>query len=90
MAITLPPATLDGFVGEYVLAPAFSITITRERNILYAQATGQQKLPMLAETDTSFFFAAIDAQLSFTRDSSGAITGLVLHQNGQQVPGRRK
>ena len=90
MAITLPPATLDRFVGEYVLAPAFSITVTCERNILYAQATGQQKLPMLAETDSSFFFATIDAQLSFTRDSTGAITGLVLHQSGQQIPGRRK
>ncbi len=90
MAILLAPAVLDRYRGEYELAPAFSITITREGNILYAQATGQQKLPLLAETDSSFFFNAVDAQLTFTRDGAGVVTGLVLHQNDQQIPGRRK
>jgi serine-type D-Ala-D-Ala carboxypeptidase/endopeptidase len=77
-------------VGEYELAPAFSITVVREGSALFAQATGQQKFPIFAETDSTFFLRAVDAQLTFTRDPGGAVTGLVLHQNGQHVPGRRK
>jgi CubicO group peptidase (beta-lactamase class C family) len=90
MAITLAPAVLDRFIGDYELAPTFSIVITREGNILYGQATGQQKLPMLAETDSTFFLTSVDAQVTFTRDGTGTVTGLILHQGGQNIPGRKK
>jgi CubicO group peptidase (beta-lactamase class C family) len=90
MAITLAPAVLDRYIGDYELAPAFSIAITREGSLLYAQATGQQKFPLLAETDSTFFLTTIDAQVTFTRDAGGAVTGLILHQGGQNTPGRKK
>lgn len=90
MAITLATAILDRYLGDYEVAPSFSIAITREGNLLYAQATGQQKFPLLAETDSTFFLTSIDAQLTFTRDGGGAVTGLILHQGGQNIPGRKK
>jgi D-alanyl-D-alanine-carboxypeptidase/D-alanyl-D-alanine-endopeptidase len=32
----------------------------------------------------------VEAHLVFQRDAQGAIKGVVLHQNGQALPGKRK
>lgn len=87
--IAVDPAILDRYVGRYELSPAFAIEIMREGNQLTAQATGQGKLPLSAESETEFFFRGVDAQISFTKDAAGAVTGLVLHQGGRDTPGRR-
>ncbi len=87
--ITLPPQLLDRYVGEYQLAPTFIITVTREGNALFAQATNQPRFPIFAEKEDEFFLKVVDAQLRFTKDASGSVTGLVLHQNGQATPGRK-
>ena len=80
---------LGRYVGEYELVPTFHIVVTREGNGLSIQATGQPKLPIYAESETGFFLKVVDAQITFVRDSTGTVTGLVLHQNGQNLPGRR-
>ncbi len=79
---------LEACVGEYQLTPAFSITVTREGGALFLQATGQPKLPLYAESETEFFLKAVDAQITFVKEQ-GRVTGLVLHQNGRDAPGRR-
>jgi CubicO group peptidase (beta-lactamase class C family) len=84
--IKVDPASLDRFVGEYQLAPTFSIVVTRENDALWAQATGQSKLPIFAEAPERFFYKAVDAQISFTLDSTGKVTGLTLHQGGRDLP----
>jgi hypothetical protein len=66
-----------------------SITITLENGALFAQRSGQGKYRILAESETKFYLAAVEAQISFTKDESGAVTGLILHQNGREAPGRR-
>ena len=87
--ISLAPQVLDRYVGEYQLAPTFSITVTREGNALFAQATNQPRFPIFAEKEDQFFLKVVDAQLHFNKDASGNVTGLVLHQNGQATPGRK-
>ena len=74
---------LQRYVGEYELAPTFHIVITREAAHLFAQATAQPRFAIFAESDSTFFLKVVDAQLTFRPD------GLVLHQNGQHLPGRR-
>ena len=71
------------YVGDYELAPTFHIVITREAGHLFAQPTAQPRFVIFAESDSTFFLKAVDAQLTFRPD------GLVLHQNGQHVPGRK-
>jgi hypothetical protein len=44
-------------------------------------------LRLWAESETSFFLKEVDAQVEFIRDAQGNTTSLVLHQNGQNVPG---
>jgi pimeloyl-ACP methyl ester carboxylesterase len=78
-------ADLDRFIGEYPLSPAFKITITRDGDKLFAQATGQQAFPLYSESATTFSLRVVDATVEFQLDAAGAVTGLVLAQNGQRV-----
>lgn len=87
--VAVDSGLLARYVGEYELVPAFHIVVTQEGKALFIQATGQPKVPIYAEADTSFFLKVVDAQISFVRDSTGVVTGLVLHQNGRDTPGRR-
>ncbi len=80
---------LETYVGEYELAPTFVITVTVEEGGLFAQATDQERFALFAEAETEFFLRAIDAQVSFTKDDSGAVTGLILHQSGVDQQARK-
>jgi pimeloyl-ACP methyl ester carboxylesterase len=81
---------LERFVGEYVLAPTFSITITRDGDKLFAQATGQPAFHLQAESATRFSLKVVDAQLEFEVDLAGNVAGLVLAQNGRRLPGTKQ
>ena len=80
--IAVDAAILERYVGRYELAPGFILTITREAGSLFAQATGQPKFPLFAETEKDFFLKVVDAQITFVADEKGKITKLILHQAG--------
>ncbi len=82
-------AVLESYVGTYELAPSFAITITRENERLFAQATGQDRFELFAESKAKFYLKVVDAQVSFIPNSAGEIDQLTLHQNGQNMPGKR-
>lgn len=88
-AIAVDPAVLESYVGVYQLAPAFALTVTREGAALFAQATGQPKFELFAESLTEFFLNVVDAQVTFEKDAAGKVTGLVLHQGGMNLPGSK-
>jgi CubicO group peptidase (beta-lactamase class C family) len=83
------PAILDRYTGRYALAPTFVITVTREGDHLYAQATSQPRFEIFAKDDRNFFYKVVDAQLTFVVDANGRATSLVLHQNGADHTGKR-
>jgi serine-type D-Ala-D-Ala carboxypeptidase/endopeptidase len=89
MAIELSPDVLARYVGRYQLAPNFIIEVSVRDGALHGQATGQPAFRLWAESETRFFLKEVDAQITFERDAGGAVTGLVLHQNGQNAPGKR-
>ncbi len=43
------PKLFDGYAGRYELAPTFILTVTREGDHLFVQATGQPKFEVFAE-----------------------------------------
>jgi serine-type D-Ala-D-Ala carboxypeptidase/endopeptidase len=86
--VTLDTTLLETYVGEYQLAPTFSITVMREGNALFLQTIGQSKLTLYAESETEFFLKAVDAQITFVRGDHG-VSGLILHQNGRNAPCRK-
>ena len=87
--ITVDPKLFDGYVGQYQLAPNFILTITREGDQLFAQATGQPKVQIYPESQRDFFYKVVDAQITFETDASGRATSLTLHQNGANMPAKR-
>ncbi len=87
--ISLDPKLFDGYAGQYQLAPNFILTITREGNNLFAQATGQPKAQIYPESEREFFYKVVDAQITFETDSAGRAVSLTLHQNGRNLPAKR-
>ena len=87
--ISVDPKLFDRYVGQYQLAPNFILTVTREGDKLMAQATGQPMVQIFPESERDFFYKVVDAQITFETDSTGWATGLVLHQNGANVPAKR-
>jgi CubicO group peptidase (beta-lactamase class C family) len=87
--ITLPAATLADYAGRYAIAPNFVLTVTVEDGAVFAQATGQGKNGIFATARDEFFYKVVDARLSFTRDSTGKVDGLILRQAGRDLPAKK-
>lgn len=81
--------TLQSYVGTYQLAPAFSIAITRQDTKLFGQATGQPPFELFPASNTKFYLKVVDAQVTFVKNDKGNVDQLILHQNGQDMPGKR-
>jgi CubicO group peptidase (beta-lactamase class C family) len=81
--VTVAPAVLDGYVGEYQLAPGLTMTVTRRDAQLLAQVTGQPAIEVYASGEREFFYKVVNAKLVFEVDAQGRATAVVLHQNGQ-------
>jgi hypothetical protein len=87
--VTVDPAVLKTYEGEYELAPGFVLTVTVEGERIMTQATGQQKFEICPSSPTEFFLKVVNAQITFVKDASGAVTQLVLHQGGRDIPGKK-
>ena len=87
--IKLAPDVLKQYEGTYALSLLFAITITAEDGKLMAQATGQDKAQIFPESETKFFYKIVDAQIEFAKGADGKVEKLILHQNGQDMPGMK-
>jgi serine-type D-Ala-D-Ala carboxypeptidase/endopeptidase len=87
--VTVDPKLFDGCVGKYQMAPNFILTITREGDHLFLQATNQPKFEIYPEGDRYYFLKVVDAQITFISDSKGLATELILHQNGMDQHAKR-
>jgi D-alanyl-D-alanine-carboxypeptidase/D-alanyl-D-alanine-endopeptidase len=79
--IALPAAALDKFVGRYDFGNGVVVAVTRDGATLRVLREGMpeaQALPIFPEAPLAFFWKALDAQIRFTTDANGAVTGAVL------------
>ena len=81
-AVKLDPKVYDAYAGEYQLAPGRVFTIRRDGDRLLVRLTGQSFLEIFPQSETEFFYKAVDAQITFVKDSQGRVTDLILHQGG--------
>ena len=82
---------LDGLTGSWVIelpGENLGIVLTLEEGKLYAQATGQGKLLLLATSDSTFAIESGDASITFHFEEDGTAGRATLHQNGD-APMRR-
>jgi uncharacterized damage-inducible protein DinB len=89
-AIDLPVSVLSQYVGRYDLppsvaqdAPELLLEVTLRDGALYVKPGARPAARLWPETATDFFLKTVDAQVSFTKDASGTVTGLVVHQFGE-------
>jgi CubicO group peptidase (beta-lactamase class C family) len=87
--IAVDPKLFERYIGSYQLAPNFVLTVTREGDGLFVQATGQPKTQVFPESERDYFYKVVDAQITFVTDGQGKATELILHQNGADVPAKR-
>jgi hypothetical protein len=85
--ITLSAEVLDKYVGEYRLSPTITLTVSKEGSRLMLGIVTQPKMELFAESETDFFLKAVDAGVTFVKDSSGNVTQLLLRQgSGSGTP----
>jgi predicted SnoaL-like aldol condensation-catalyzing enzyme len=84
-AVTVDATALTAYPGAYALTPKVILVVTLEDGHLEAQATGQSKFPLDAESDTVFFPQNSDVEIEFVKDKEGKVTALVLHQGGKDL-----
>lgn len=87
--IKLDEKILDRYLGVYELTPDFTMTVTREGDRMFIQATKQEKLEMFAEAENKFFLKIVDAQMEFVSDASGKVTKILVYQNGRQTEAKK-
>jgi CubicO group peptidase (beta-lactamase class C family) len=88
--IVLPAGELQEYVGDYPLTPAFVLNVTLQDGGLAVQATGQPRFPVYASAKDKFFYKVVDAQITFQRNATGHVSGLVLHQGGADLVAAKK
>ncbi len=85
VAIKLPAATLDRYVGHYRLSDQMVIDIKRSGDSLMATGTGQPPFEIFAESEDHFYWKVVDAQIVFANDGSGIAPSATLHQYGHDM-----
>jgi hypothetical protein len=75
---------LDTYAGEYEVSAQFRFIITKEKDRLFLQAEGQEKLEMFAESIHKFFLKVNDARFEFVNES-GKITKVFMSQGGRST-----
>ncbi|MCB0494116.1 MAG: serine hydrolase [Cyclobacteriaceae bacterium] len=87
-AVEIPESTLAQYVGIYEVSPEFKITVTKEGNQLFGQATGQERFGIYPENDTTFFLTVVKAKIVFQLEDD-TVESLILFQGGQEILGKK-
>jgi hypothetical protein len=63
--------------------------VTKEGDRLMAQATGQGKFELFAESQTRFFAKVTELSMTFVKGADGTVSHLLLMQGGKEQPAKR-
>lgn len=85
---------LAKFAGVYDLSPSFTLTVVNAGDHLTVQGTGQPAANLMYQGvkggHPDFFIPQVNAEIEFVPDTAGAITSLILHQGGQNIPATKR
>lgn len=83
--VKLTPAELDAILGEYQYGPGAVLTVTRDGDSVFAQLTGQPKFQIFPKSATEYEWRVVPANVRFTKDKDGKVTGAVHTQGGARI-----
>jgi hypothetical protein len=84
------PAATDAssagpYVGFYEADPTNVLVITREGEQVFAQLTGQRRLPVFPAGGSEYVYGAADARITFVTEGDSPASELVLHLKGRDL-----
>jgi CubicO group peptidase (beta-lactamase class C family) len=90
----ISPEIYEAYAGTYQLTPARKLKISREGDRLFADPiqvfpTGNIKCEVFPESETVFFMTQTNQKITFTKDTEGIVTGLILEQSGRRRNAKR-
>jgi serine-type D-Ala-D-Ala carboxypeptidase/endopeptidase len=65
------------------MTPNFILTVAREGDRLFVQATNQRRNRVFAASDWHYFYKVVGAQITFEPGRDGRAARLILHQNSR-------
>jgi CubicO group peptidase (beta-lactamase class C family) len=86
---TLSAEALQAYAGVYDLSPTSSITVSVDNDRLVSRVTGQDEIELDPESGDVFLLSKGDARITFTRDASGAVEGLIQYRDGRDWLARK-
>jgi CubicO group peptidase (beta-lactamase class C family) len=83
-------SSLESFAGQYKVRANYIITITRDDDHLFSQATGMPKLEILPISETEFAVKGFNIKIKFVKDKAGEVTSLIVYQAGTEVKAQKQ
>ena len=80
--VKLTAEQLDAPLGKYLYGPLAVLEVTRDGERLFAQLTGQPKMPIFPKSATEFEWRGVKAGVVFVKGDDGKVTKAVHTQNG--------
>ncbi len=81
-------AIYDSLVGEYQVGSR-TCTVAREGDKLWLIAPGWMKAEATPQSETKFFLRAMDAEMTFTRNEKGEVTGFVFEMGNRTMQAKK-
>jgi hypothetical protein len=89
--ISLSPDLLASYAGAWELASGREAVFTVTADMLFVQGLGEPKLPLLAQSETTFMSTATPTGFEFVKDAEGKITHLIVRgEDGEQKAVRKR
>jgi hypothetical protein len=84
------PQTMAGFTGRYELPSGLIFTVTSAGTKLFGQLGEDPKFELAARSESRFYADAYLAFITFLRNESGQVSGLIFNLYGQDSLGKRR
>jgi len=80
---------LKTYVGKYknFVGEVFDVTV--EDGKLMIRLTDQPRVQVYPESETTFFYKEVDAQIEFIKEKDGSVNRLILHQGTLNIAAKR-
>jgi CubicO group peptidase (beta-lactamase class C family) len=87
--VAIDPSIFDEVAGQYEIQPGDWIFLRVEDASLVGSGDGNDWDDVMAVSKTEFFIDGKPYSFTFSRDSDGTVTGLVILYQGQEIPAKK-
>lgn len=87
--VEVPVATLERYVGRYVVMGFYVVEISLDGSQLYFRPPKHDAIPLIAESETIFKVTGREAKVEFKLEGEGPAPNMLLHENNKVKALRR-